>query len=45
MKKDITKLYRDFCENKGKSKEWYWDTLGVDVDLVERIIASRKENS
>ena len=28
-------------KNQGKSKEWYWDTLGVDVDLAEIVIGRR----
>ena len=45
--KTVTRYEREKAKkkNQGKSKEWYWDTLGVDVDLVERIIANRKENS
>ena len=42
--KTVTRYEREKIKkkNQGKSKEWYWDTLGVDVDLVERIIESRK---
>ena len=41
--KTVTRYEREKIKkkNQGKSKEWYWDTLGVDVDLVERIIKSR----